>query len=283
MKKKIITLLLCTVLILTVLNASGFASPYGFFRSFPVARVLVDNRHINADDVPAIIMEGRTLVPLRLVAEAMDGEVEWDQNTYTVFIKTSDEPRTLEITAEEGWQALASAEDAFRINEFYRRWNDFSKTLSSTWIAVINLNTNTFFVEQTHYETFKNYNAENMFASAENQLKELEEMRENILNEYTDNVPTWEGNTEQIKSNHALYSYLSMSIINNLWESFSLTHKAFAEYEADYRLYTILHEDARSMAQELENSVLTLQRDTGANKLSWELILNSIFTQNPLN
>jgi hypothetical protein len=37
-------------------------------------------------DVPASIIDGRTMVPIRFVAEAMDSVVDWDGDTKTVII-----------------------------------------------------------------------------------------------------------------------------------------------------------------------------------------------------
>jgi hypothetical protein len=46
-------------------------------------------------DVPAEIVDGRTLVPLRFVSEAMGATVNWDDATQTVtIITTSSEPPT---------------------------------------------------------------------------------------------------------------------------------------------------------------------------------------------
>ena len=36
-----------------------------------------------ATDTPPAVVEGRTLVPLRAIFEAIGATVEWDQNTYT--------------------------------------------------------------------------------------------------------------------------------------------------------------------------------------------------------
>lgn len=40
-------------------------------------------------DVPAMAVDGRTLVPVRFVSEALDAQVEWLQDTQTVRITTS--------------------------------------------------------------------------------------------------------------------------------------------------------------------------------------------------
>ncbi len=44
------------------------------------------NGRVVALDVPALIVGGRTLVPLRFVSEAMGASVDWDNNTRTAYI-----------------------------------------------------------------------------------------------------------------------------------------------------------------------------------------------------
>ena len=43
-------------------------------------------------DVPAMIKADRTFVPLRFVAEMLNCDVDWDENTYTVTITSPLEP-----------------------------------------------------------------------------------------------------------------------------------------------------------------------------------------------
>lgn len=43
-------------------------------------------------DVPAYINQGRTMVPIRFVAEALKAQVDWDAKTRSVSISTSDKP-----------------------------------------------------------------------------------------------------------------------------------------------------------------------------------------------
>lgn len=40
-------------------------------------------------DVPATVIDGRTLVPVRAVSEALDCDVQWDQETYSVIITSN--------------------------------------------------------------------------------------------------------------------------------------------------------------------------------------------------
>ena len=37
-------------------------------------------------DVPATIIEGRTMIPLRAVCEAIGADVKWEENTRTIYI-----------------------------------------------------------------------------------------------------------------------------------------------------------------------------------------------------
>jgi len=51
-------------------------------------------------DVPPMIIDNRTLVPVRAVAESFDAEVEWDAETQTVSIQTTPYHNYVTITAE---------------------------------------------------------------------------------------------------------------------------------------------------------------------------------------
>jgi hypothetical protein len=50
-------------------------------------KAFIGNRQVKLD-VPAQVIDGRTLVPLRFVGEAVDANVHWDAATQTVSIET---------------------------------------------------------------------------------------------------------------------------------------------------------------------------------------------------
>jgi len=50
-------------------------------------KVVYRNEYAVALDVPAIIIKGRTLVPIRFVSEALDAQVNWQGSNQTVIIK----------------------------------------------------------------------------------------------------------------------------------------------------------------------------------------------------
>jgi len=55
----------------------------------PAVKVKIDNQEINFD-TPPVIENGRTLVPLRGVAEALGAQVDWEGKSKTVTIKKDD-------------------------------------------------------------------------------------------------------------------------------------------------------------------------------------------------
>ncbi len=73
-----------------------------------VVVVAIDSKEMMVDgtpkaiDVPAQIMNGRTMVPVRAVAEAFGCKVEWDNNTRTVIITTATVEQDAEVEIAEG-------------------------------------------------------------------------------------------------------------------------------------------------------------------------------------
>ncbi len=65
-----------------VVFASGIN---GYYKGYPVAEVKLNGIKLAAD-VPAIILDSRTLLPVRAVAEAVNSVVSWDQKTMTAKI-----------------------------------------------------------------------------------------------------------------------------------------------------------------------------------------------------
>jgi len=79
---------LAAVLIL-VLTGTVFGALNGFYENYPVARLMVNGKEINSD-VPAVVMNGRVMVPLRVVGEALGAEVSYDAESYTANITTTE-------------------------------------------------------------------------------------------------------------------------------------------------------------------------------------------------
>ncbi|MGC7846349.1 stalk domain-containing protein [Desulforudis sp. 1088] len=76
-------------------GGAAFGSASGFYNGFPTLKVLVDGKEVSSD-VPAIVMDGRALVPLRVVAENLDADVVYnpESKTVTVTRKIEKQPDT---------------------------------------------------------------------------------------------------------------------------------------------------------------------------------------------
>lgn len=61
-------------------------------------KIMVNGREV-VGDTPAQIVNDRTMVPIRLVAEALDADVSWDATTRQVIINTAK-------NSAESWQLL---------------------------------------------------------------------------------------------------------------------------------------------------------------------------------
>lgn len=90
MKKWKLTLVLLLVAVLVM--------PITAYAEVPV-QVMVNGFILNSD-VPPQIIDGRVMVPLRVVAEALNAGVNWDEATSTVAISTPPQPQ-IPTLAEE--------------------------------------------------------------------------------------------------------------------------------------------------------------------------------------
>lgn len=61
-------------------------STYGPTESLPTVRVELDGAALNGTEVPAVVVKGRTVAPLRWVAERLGAKVEWVQGVAQVVV-----------------------------------------------------------------------------------------------------------------------------------------------------------------------------------------------------
>jgi hypothetical protein len=87
---------LLTIGLLIAGSVGSAASPQ--YKGFSVVNVDVNGRPL-LSDVPPITLDGRTLVPLRAVAEALGATVSWDDHAQSVHVKSSDGHTRLELIA----------------------------------------------------------------------------------------------------------------------------------------------------------------------------------------
>lgn len=75
------------IAVIAVISAGTvFAANAGaYYKGFPIVNVALNGQKISSD-VPGILLDSRTLLPVRAVAEAMHSVVRWDQKTMTAEI-----------------------------------------------------------------------------------------------------------------------------------------------------------------------------------------------------
>lgn len=100
MRKKIILISALFVSLVFLLGVSGAVKPL-YYKIYPVVNIIVNGTEINVaeGDVPAFQIDGRTMVPIRMVAEALNADVEWDEQTRSVKI-TKEEIEPIEVQPE---------------------------------------------------------------------------------------------------------------------------------------------------------------------------------------
>jgi len=106
MKRKIMLILLAGFLLSGIASA---ASLWGTYKGYSVVRITVDGVPVQVHDVPAILMDGRTMIPIYLLQQA-GIQYEWDQATQTVNIVKPAQPQPQQqesgtkLTAKEIYQ-----------------------------------------------------------------------------------------------------------------------------------------------------------------------------------
>jgi len=122
MKRMITTLMVVTALSVGVVFA---ASVNGSYKGFPIVNVSLNGTKVPSD-VPGILMNSRTLLPVRAVTEAMNSIVQWDQKTMTAkLIKPTINMIFIGdlIEEEEGHLTLKDAGSYFNTTG-YDRWEN---------------------------------------------------------------------------------------------------------------------------------------------------------------
>lgn len=91
MKKKGLILTALTVVTAITIAAVAFAAD-------PI-KLFVNGKEI-VPDIPPQIVKGRTMVPVRWVAEALEADIEWNKDTQTVSVSTKDNSKSAYLGME---------------------------------------------------------------------------------------------------------------------------------------------------------------------------------------
>jgi len=67
-------------------TATAFAIHQNY-KGLPIVNVLVNGNPLESD-VPAVVLDGRTLLPVRAIAETLGADIHWDGQLSTVYITT---------------------------------------------------------------------------------------------------------------------------------------------------------------------------------------------------
>lgn len=80
------------LVVLALLTTTGFvyaASVNGTFAGLPIVNVKVNGETLKPA-VPGVVLQGRTMLPARAIAESLDAVVSWDQATMTATVTKPD-------------------------------------------------------------------------------------------------------------------------------------------------------------------------------------------------
>jgi hypothetical protein len=65
-------------------TAYAYADNQGLFKGFQKVKVMVNSKELSNLSVPGFVIDGKTVLPLRDLADAVNAVVLWDANTQTV-------------------------------------------------------------------------------------------------------------------------------------------------------------------------------------------------------
>jgi S1-C subfamily serine protease len=83
--KRILSIVMMSLLFCSVVTASSINGDY---KGKPIVKVKVNGKELTIEDVPAMIDDGRTMVPLYLLKQ-LGYDLTWDAQAYTVDMKPS--------------------------------------------------------------------------------------------------------------------------------------------------------------------------------------------------
>jgi len=83
-------IMLCAVFMLLCTASVVADSMWGSYNGYDKAKVIVNGSELQENGVPAIIMNGSTLLPLRQVANSLNAVVKWDNDKKTASLYKPD-------------------------------------------------------------------------------------------------------------------------------------------------------------------------------------------------
>jgi hypothetical protein len=93
-------------LLVGLLLATAMPALAAQYQGYDIVKVLVNGKEVQSD-IPAIMVNGRTMVPLRFVSEALGAKVTWDEANWQAQIEGKVFPPADKITIQSTIQDLA--------------------------------------------------------------------------------------------------------------------------------------------------------------------------------
>lgn len=90
----------------------------GAFAASSEIKLIVNGKEIKSD-IPTQVIGGRTMIPLRALAEALDAKVEWDSENRTVVVTTDDDNRTFDDNPHEDGHSRHDGSDDGPLHDLY--------------------------------------------------------------------------------------------------------------------------------------------------------------------
>ena len=107
MMKKLISILLTFAFVMSFMTGCSAAEPEKnnqFTLTMqignPVMTINGEKRNIDENSTVPVVENGRTLVPIRAIIEAMGGDVKWDSETNTAVLTLGRDKTTLTLGSE---------------------------------------------------------------------------------------------------------------------------------------------------------------------------------------
>lgn len=125
MKKKIFVLASILLISLLFMAGSAMGAMHGFFENYPIIKLFFNDEEVEPD-VPAVNLNGRTMVPLRFIGEELGLEFRFDPEEYAVYVDIPEQSK-LEEAADEGKGSVVDY-----LQNRYGRWVIGGRTINFT-------------------------------------------------------------------------------------------------------------------------------------------------------
>jgi hypothetical protein len=102
------------LILLLVIAPLTLAAGAGIWNGYQTASVVVNGTRLQSD-VPGIIVQGRTMLPVRAIADAIGAEVDWNPDTYTVTLTTPGAPKPEQKPSDGPNDPLAAAAQIYTL------------------------------------------------------------------------------------------------------------------------------------------------------------------------